>query len=95
MILGISGCTALLLTGFGVKDSVTNVADMQYDEIEIYDIGITFSENVTKEDLQELDRQTGNLMERFACRYEESVDLDFGGKTKSMYLGIAQDTGDR
>ncbi|MDE6887058.1 MAG: FtsX-like permease family protein [Eubacterium sp.] len=92
MILGISGCTALLLTGFGVKDSVTNVADMQYDEIEIYDIGITFSENVTKEDLQELDGQTGNLMEWFACRYEESVDLDFGGKTKSMYLGIAQDT---
>ena len=35
MILGISGCTALLVTGYGVKDSVTNIADMQYDEIQI------------------------------------------------------------
>lgn len=48
MILGISGCTALLVTGFGVKDSVTNVADMQYDEIQIYDIGITFSKQMQK-----------------------------------------------
>lgn len=92
MILGISGCTALLLTGFGVKDSVTNVADMQYDEIQVYDIGITFSESVQKADLDQLNEKTGNVLERYACRYEESVDLDFDGKTKSMYLGIAQNT---
>lgn len=92
MILGISGCTALLLTGFGLKDSVTNVADMQYDEIQIYDIGITFSESVQKADLDQLNEKTGNMLERYACRYEESVDLDFEGKTKSMYLGIAQNT---
>lgn len=90
MILGISGCTALLLTGFGVKDSVTNVADMQYDEIQVYDIGITFSENVQKEDLDQLNEKTGNILERSACRFEESVDLDYNGKTKSVYLGIAQ-----
>lgn len=92
MILGISGCTALLLTGFGVKDSVTNVADMQYDEIQVYDIGITFSESVQKADMDQLNEKTGNVLDRYTCRYEESVDLDFGGKTKSMYLGIAQNT---
>ncbi|MDE6185793.1 MAG: FtsX-like permease family protein, partial [Lachnospiraceae bacterium] len=46
MILGISGCTALLVTGFGVRDSVTNIARMQYDEIQIYDIGITFTDSI-------------------------------------------------
>ncbi len=92
MILGISGCTALLLTGFGVRDSVTNVADMQYDEIQVYDIGITFSENVQTEDLDQLNAKTGDMFERSACRFEESVDLEFNGKTKSMYLGIAQNT---
>ena len=35
MILGISGCTALLLTGFGVRDSIINIAGMQYEEIQI------------------------------------------------------------
>lgn len=90
MILGISGCTALLLTGFGVKDSVTNVADMQYDEIQIYDIGVTFSENLQAADLEEWTEKTKDQIARTAFKYEESADLDFGGKTKSVYLGIPQ-----
>ena len=92
MILGISGCTALLLTGFGIKDSVTNVTDMQYDEIQIYDIGITFSDKVQKKDKDELTIQTENILSQTAYRYEESVDLDFGGKTKSIYLEIPENT---
>ena len=27
MIVGISGCTALLVTGFGVKDSIADIGD--------------------------------------------------------------------
>lgn len=90
MILGISGCTALLLTGFGIKDSVTNVTDMQYDEIQIYDIGITFSDKVQEKYKDELTIQTENILSQTAYRYEESVDLDFGGKTKSIYLEIPE-----
>ena len=90
MILGISGCTALLLTGFGVKDSVTNVADMQYDEIQIYDIGITFSDKVQDADREELTSKAGDMLAQTAYLYEESVDLDFGGKTKSVYMDIPE-----
>ncbi len=89
MILGISGCTALLLTGFGVRDSVTNVADMQYDEVQIYDIGITFSDE-EKADAKILEERMGDALERTAFLYEESVDLDFGGKTKSVYLQVPE-----
>lgn len=32
-IIGIAGCTALLLTGFGIKDSINGVADKQYGDI--------------------------------------------------------------
>jgi putative ABC transport system permease protein len=32
-IVGIAGCTALLLTGFGIKDSINGVAQKQYGEI--------------------------------------------------------------
>ena len=90
MILGISGCTALLVTGFGVKDSVADIAGMQYDEIQIFDIGITFSDGVQGADMDALMEQTGGMLEQAACRYEESVDLDFGGKTKSTYLVIPE-----
>ena len=91
MILGISGCTALLVTGYGVKDSVTNIADMQYDEIQIFDIGITFSEGVQGADIDAMTEQMDGKLEQVACHYEESVDLDFGGKTKSVYLMIPED----
>ena len=42
MIVGISGCTALLLTGFGMKDSVAGFAEAQYDNIQTADIELTF-----------------------------------------------------
>ena len=90
MILGISGCTALLVTGFGIKDSVTNIADMQYDEVQIYDIGVTFSDGVGQEDAKRLAEQTKDILSQTAYRYEESVDLDFAGRTKSIYLEIPE-----
>ncbi len=89
MILGISGCTALLVAAFGIRNSVVNIAEMQYDEIQMFDIGITFSNGVGKEDMNALQEETGTLKE-IACRYEETVDLDFGGRTKSIYLEIPE-----
>ncbi len=90
MVLGIGGCTALLVTGFGIRDSVTNIADMQYDEIQIYDIGITFADGVQQTDMEELVTQSEGMLAKASCRYEESVDLDFDGRTKSIYLEIPE-----
>ncbi|MBQ9662785.1 MAG: FtsX-like permease family protein [Oscillospiraceae bacterium] len=41
MLLGIGGCTALLVAGFGTKDSLSGVGSFQYDEISLYDIVVT------------------------------------------------------
>lgn len=43
MIIGISGCTALLATGFGVRDSLLHVGDIQYGELHKYDYSVTLS----------------------------------------------------
>lgn len=37
-IIGMAGCFALLLTGFGVRDSIKDIADLQYGEIFKYDV---------------------------------------------------------
>ena len=42
MIMGIAGCSALVLTGFGIKDSVSNIANFQFEDIDTYDISIIF-----------------------------------------------------
>ncbi len=91
MILGISGCTALLLTGFGIKDSVTNVADMQYGEVQTYDIGITYSDRIQDSDREEMLQKAGDLLAQTTYHHEESVELEFGGKVKSIYLEVPED----
>lgn len=42
-IIGISGCTALLVTGFGIKDSVVEIPNKQFKEIIQYDSSIILS----------------------------------------------------
>lgn len=44
MVLGIGGCTALLVTGFGIRDSIANIAQDQFDNIMTYDFAIAFDE---------------------------------------------------
>ncbi len=39
-IFGIAGCSALLLTGFGIRDSVNDIVDKQYVEICKYDFTV-------------------------------------------------------
>ena len=37
-ILGVCGCTALLITGFGIRDSVTGIVEKQYQTLIHYDV---------------------------------------------------------
>jgi putative ABC transport system permease protein len=46
-VIGIAGCTALILTGFGLKDSITGLVDKQYGGIMKYDLQIVFGSAVT------------------------------------------------
>ena len=41
MVIGIGGCTALLVTGYGIKDTIADIADMQYEEVQLYDMSAT------------------------------------------------------
>lgn len=92
MILGISGCTALLVAGFGIKDSVANIADQQYSQIQIFDIGLTFADPMTEGERVALKEESAEIFDEMAYRLEESVDLDFEGQTKSMYLEIPENS---
>lgn len=92
MVVGISGCTALLVAGFGIKDSVSNIAELQYDNIQIYDIGITFADPLTDQFVSDFDKNNEDYLDSIAYRDEESVDVDFNGKTKSVYMEIPKDS---
>ena len=91
MVLGISGCTALLVTGFGIKDSVANIADLQYDEIQVYDIGFTLTDDAAESDRERLRTETADDLEQIAFHQEKSVVMDYNGRTKSITLFVPED----
>lgn len=52
-IIGVAGCTALLLTGFGLSDSISNIGSIQYGEINQYQAIV--SENTNADDSDRTD----------------------------------------
>ncbi len=92
MVLGISGCTALLVTGFGVRDSVTSIADQQYEEIQTYQLNITLDDEAGENDAlrQEIYRVLDTLSGEYTCAYETSLDLQTSEGPKSVNLIVAE-----
>lgn len=88
MVIGISGCTALLMMGFGVRDSVVAVADQQYEEIQLYDIGVTLKDGKMpgEADLKSLDSvlEKENAAGMYAM--EKTIDLVTDKGTKSIHM---------
>ena len=86
MLVGIGGCTALLVTGFGLRDSIVNVVDYQFKEVTTYDMTVYFSDGQTQEEqadfMQDLKGRTENIL----FYHQTSMDLDFSGKTREIYL---------
>lgn len=47
-VIGIAGCTALLLTGFGLKNSIAGMVDKQFQDISSYDMQIMLNDGITQ-----------------------------------------------
>ena len=73
-VVGIAGCTGLMLTGFGLKDSVTDIPDSQFGKIFTYESAVSLlntnglndlkdylNSNENIEDYAEVDTTTGKL----------------------------------
>lgn len=52
-VIGISGCTALLLAGFGIRDSIGQIALYQFEEIINYDATASFDTELTADEKDE------------------------------------------
>lgn len=87
MIVGIAGCTALVLTGLGVRDSVVNLAEFQYGDIDTHDIEVTFSDNVTEEDVKTVDAVAG--VTGSVSLYRTSTEYHTADAVKTIYVVAA------
>ncbi len=86
MILGISGCTALLLTGFGLYDSVAGFADMQYKDIEIADATLVYINSYGNKLPESLKKILDETTDNYTIIHEASWNLVTDTATKGVYL---------
>ncbi|MCH5341159.1 MAG: FtsX-like permease family protein [Acetatifactor sp.] len=86
MILGISGCTALLVTGFGIKDSIADIAAKQFEEIQVFDLAVAFKDPVPGVSTAEMDGLKEQGIDTYLCVMEKNMDLITEKGIKSIYL---------
>ena len=91
MLVGIGGCTALLLTGFGLRDSIVNIVDFQYEEVTVYDMEVYFSEGLTEDQQASFRRKTAEQCENVMFYHQSSIEVDFEDRVREIYLMAASD----
>ena len=89
MLLGIGGCTALLVTGFGIEDSIVDVSRYQYGEITLYDISVVLDTDEVASDSEAAAFWTPDA-ERAAFTWQEEATVTFGGRDKSTRVVAAR-----
>ena len=79
-VIGICGCTALIVAGFGLKDSISKIMDYQYIDIYNYDMLIGLKNTLTKEEITTLKNSLENEEAIESCTeiYLTSDDIKHG-----------------
>lgn len=91
MLLGIAGCTALVLTGFGIRDSVANIANYQFDDIQKYDLSVSTSDPITQDWLDHIQSEYGGQIDAQAVSLMSAGELTGSETTKSVYFVASDD----
>ena len=91
MLVGIGGCTALLLTGFGFRDSIMDIVDYQFAEITVYDMSVYFSEGQSQSDQEAIRQELRGDVDDILFYHQASADLEFGDKTREISLIVSDE----
>ena len=91
-IFGIGGCMALMLVGFGLKDSIFAIVDIQYGEIQLYDGNIILEDDATEQEKENLltALEKDDAMTGAAIGLLSQVSIGNGGEWHDVYLDIPQ-----
>lgn len=90
-IIGVAGCTALIITGFGIRDAVSKMIPSQYGEIFKYDAVVTLDDDITNSKIneeREKIKQEEKVADTLAC-YMKSVEITNIENSQTLNLVVA------
>ncbi len=87
-VIGIAGCSALILAGFGINDSISDIARAQYEDIYHYDASVTL-----RKGSPELMGQIRSLegVEDIYREQQISATVKIGNKDAAVTIHIVDD----
>jgi putative ABC transport system permease protein len=93
-LLGVAGCTALMLSGFGVRDAISSIVPLQYGEVFEYNSMIIIDENakaVDKTDAVNILENNGNIKDMLNIRLK-NLEAGSNDGWQKINLLVPQDT---
>ena len=85
-ILGVVGSTALLLTGFGLRDSISGLADLQYGKINHYDALLVLSNSYTETNTELSEHLASEEITEYMPIYQASFTFEANSLSHDVYL---------
>ncbi|MDF2804496.1 MAG: hypothetical protein K0S61_4401, partial [Anaerocolumna sp.] len=91
-VIGIGSCTALLLVGFGIKDSIGAIAEIQYTDLWKQDATLTIDSKMTKTEKDSLIKEikTNSKITKATLINENTIDAVVGKSVKSVNLIVPE-----
>ena len=89
-IFGIGGCMALMLVGYGLKDSIMDVSNLQFGKIQIYDLMAVVDEDMEEAERRALDKklQADQRIKGYINGYMRMTEMTVGNTQKDIYLYV-------
>ena len=94
-VVGIAGCTALLVTGFGVRDSISNIVEKQFDDLAHYQLMVSIQdESATQgKELQALLNDTSRITGYLPVAQQDVTVVPEGdAAADNLYITVPTDT---
>ncbi len=92
-VIGIAGCTALSLTGFGLKDSISDIVDLQYLEINKYSGFVAYDSAAKPSEIEGIYSalEEYNPETEYTRAFVKQYETRFGDKGVQCYLTVVED----
>lgn len=92
-VIGVGGCCALLLVGFGLSDAITSIGDKQFNELYICQMSVNLKDNITSEEKNTIINAINEQPELTSMQSLLQKNIDIGNKNieKSCYLMVPED----
>ncbi|WP_229101301.1 ABC transporter permease [Lactobacillus johnsonii] len=90
-ILGIAGCTGLLMMGFGIRDSLAGIGQKQYSEIIKYDLIAIDKNSLSSEQSTKLNQKlSSSQVNKYLPVYFENVSKKIAGTNQDLSIIVPE-----